>query len=388
MKRAIYSVLASGALLAVAHSAAAQGAGTAPAKATAAAPRTPVDLSERLATIREKLDVPGIAVVMIDRHGALARGVTGVRRAGGTTPVTLDDRWHLGSCTKAMTGTLCALLVNDASTGLRWDSTIEEVFNPKRDEKAKIANNWRLATLRDLTTCTANVPGDLGEYGGRPLWKYLWEKASQKLPAQEQRAFLLNELVKSNISPPAHGFQYANASVALAGHMAETAAGAPFEQLIQERLFRPLGITSAGFGAPGRATADGEPEDQPWGHTSRGDAVAPGLRADNPDAIAPAGKAYMTIEDWGRFARLHLIGAEISLPRPVVFEADDPEPAWDPAETLGLSPADFAVLHGQGYDRNNDYAAGWIVTSRPAWAKGDQPGATGRCLTHVGSNTM
>ncbi|MFT3683913.1 MAG: serine hydrolase domain-containing protein [Phycisphaerales bacterium] len=312
--------------------------------------------------------------------------MTGVRRAGGSTPVTLNDKWHLGSCTKAMTATLCGLLVDDGT--LNWDSTLADVFNPSRDEKAKITNNWRLVTLRQLTTCTGNVPNDLGEYGGRPLWKYLWEKASQKLPPQEQRAFLFEELVRNNIGTPGYGFQYANASLALAGYMAETAAKTPYEQLVQERLFRPLGITSAGFGAPGTATEDGEPEDQPWGHNGRGDPVSPGPQADNPPSIAPAGTVHMTIEDWGRFARLHLIGAELTLPRTTDQNDALIEPEYDAAETLGLTPADFAVLHGQGFDRNNDYAAGWIVTKRPAWAKGDQPNDSGRCLTHTGSNTM
>jgi CubicO group peptidase (beta-lactamase class C family) len=96
----------------------------------------------------------------------------------------------------------------------------------------------------------------------------------------------------------------------------------------------------------------------------------------------------MTIEDWGRFARLHLIGAELTQPRPIDGTSELVEPAYDASETLGLTPSDFAVLHGEGFGRGNDYAAGWIVTKRPAWAKGDQPGDTGRCLTHTGSNTM
>jgi CubicO group peptidase (beta-lactamase class C family) len=308
-----------------------------------------------------------------------------MRRAGGTTPVTINDRWHLGSCTKAMTATLCALLVEDGT--LRWDSTIEEVFNPVRDEKAKITNNWKLVTLRQLTTCTANVPYDLGEYGGRPLWANLWEKARQGATPLEQRAYLFSELIKSNIGTPSTSFQYANASVALAGHMAETAAAAPYEQLIQTRLFGPLGITTAGFGSPGTATEDGEPEDQPWGHTSSGKPKQPGINADNPASIAPAGTVHMSIEDWGRFARLHLIGAEITLPRTLDDAASEIEPEWDAVQTLGLTPAGFAVLHGQS-SRRNDYAGGWIVTNRAAWAKGPQSGAKGRCLTHTGSNTM
>jgi CubicO group peptidase (beta-lactamase class C family) len=360
-----------------------------PVPDAAAVTRVPFDLSSRLAEICKTggANVPGITAIMIDRNGVIARGAAGLRRAGGTTPVTIDDKWHLGSCTKAMTGTLCALLVNDGT--LRWDSTIGDVFNPLRDEKSKITNNWRLVTLRQLTTCTGNVPSDLGEWGGRPLWSNLWEKARHGTPPQEQRAYLFSELIRGNIATPSTSFQYANASVALAGYMAETAAKTPYEDLIRTRLFGPLGMTSAGFGAPGTAVggSDAEAEDQPWGHTAKGKPMRPGINADNPAAITPAGTVHMSIDDWGRFARLHLIGAELTLPHDIDWSADEPEPQWDKATTLGLGPADFAVLHGQSSERY-DYAAGWIVTNRPAWAKGDQPGASGRCLTHTGSNTM
>jgi len=348
--------------------------------------RLPFDLAPKLTEIQTSAGVPAIAAAMIDRNGVIARGVAGTRRAGGAAPVTLDDRWHLGSCTKAMTGTLAAMLVADGT--LRWDSTIGEVFNPTRGEKQQITNNWRLVTLRQLTTCTGNVPYDLGEYGGRPLWSNLWEKARHGVPPQEQRAYLFSELVRSGIGVPSTSFQYANASVALAGHMVETATKTPYEELIRARLFGPLGMGSVGFGAPGTATDDGEPEDQPWGHTSKGKPVRPGINADNPASIAPAGTAHMTIEDWARFARLHLIGAELTMPVAIDWTTEPVEPRWDSADTLGLTPGDFAVLHGQGNDRNNDYAGGWIVTDRPAWAKGTHPGATGRCLTHTGSNTM
>jgi len=349
-------------------------------------PRSVVDLAPQLDAIRSATSVPAVCAAMIDSNGLLAHGVAGVRSADGSTPVTINDKWHLGSCTKAMTGTLCALLVD--SGALRWDSTFDEVLNPRRDEKSKVTNNWRLVTLRDLLTCTANVPYDLGEYGGRPMWANLWEKHRNGATPTEQREYLFNELVRNNIGPPTSSFQYANASLALAGYMAETAASTPYEQLITARLFAPLGMTSAGFGAPGTPTDDGAPQDQPWGHDKRGRPVRPGINADNPASLAPAGTAHMSIDDWARFARVHLIGARLTLPRPDGQDADHAEPGYDPTQTLGLTPADFAVLHAQGFDRNNDYACGWIVTLRPAWAKGDQPGDTGRCLTHTGSNTM
>jgi len=46
--------------------------------------------------------------------------------------------------------------------------------------------------------------------------------------------------------------------------MAERVTDRSWEELLKERLFEPLQMTTAGFGHPGRARS----VDQPWGHVS------------------------------------------------------------------------------------------------------------------------
>jgi len=50
----------------------------------------------------------------------------GTRRADTVIPVTIDDRFHIGSDTKAMTSLLAAMLVEGGK--IRWDSTVAEIF--------------------------------------------------------------------------------------------------------------------------------------------------------------------------------------------------------------------------------------------------------------------
>jgi hypothetical protein len=54
--------------------------------------------------------------------------------------------------------------------------------------------------------------------------------------------------------------------------------------------------------------------DQPRGHNRRIKGkyrpVPPGPGSDNPQAIAPAGTAHMSLADWSRFAALHLRGEQ------------------------------------------------------------------------------
>jgi CubicO group peptidase (beta-lactamase class C family) len=123
-------------------------------------------------------------------------------------------------------------------------------------------------------------------------------------------------------------------------------------------------MASAGFGPPGDPAA----VDQPWGHRRVGEAwvpVPPTPAGDNPPSLSPAGRAAMTLQDWGRFVTLHL-GAPTLVPVP----EGTPRP---------LLPLD-ALPRLQTPVPGEEYVAGWGVARRP-WSKGP-------VLTHSGSNTM
>jgi CubicO group peptidase (beta-lactamase class C family) len=82
-------------------------------------------LSEIVAASQSKHGVPALgAAVVVNSEIRVA--VAGVRKAGDATPATAKDKFHLGSCTKSMTATLVALLVEDGRT--KWNTTIAQVF--------------------------------------------------------------------------------------------------------------------------------------------------------------------------------------------------------------------------------------------------------------------
>lgn len=307
------------------------------------------DLGAILEPIRAKNDLPGLAAVVLRGRTVIAGGVAGTRKRGDATPVTLDDRWHLGSCTKSMTATLCAILVQDGT--LRWNSTLGEVFP---DLAPQMNETWRGVTLELLCTNSSGAPGGLDRDG---LWSKLWKRDGTPT---EQRVQLLAGVTKHPPeAPPGTKFIYSNAGFAMAGAMAERATGKAWEDLLRERLFTPLGMTSAGFGAPG-TWAENPPIDQPWGHTAVGTFVQPGTAADNPPAIGPAGTVHMSLPDWAGYIALHVEGEDATRARL-------------------LPAAAYTKLHDPHLD---GYAFGWGVTKR-GWAGGDQ-----RVLTHNGSNTM
>src|ERR1035437_681911 len=66
----------------------------------------------------------GMAAAVLRGERIIAQGAAGVRKRGTAERITLDDRFHLGSCGKAMNATLVAMLVEEGR--LNWTTRSEE----------------------------------------------------------------------------------------------------------------------------------------------------------------------------------------------------------------------------------------------------------------------
>jgi CubicO group peptidase (beta-lactamase class C family) len=314
---------------------------------------TSADISGHLDAIFGNTKVPGAAALALHGDQIVAQGVTGVRRKGADARIALTDKFHLGSCTKAMTATLVGLFIDEGK--LTWSTTLAELFDDVKDAHPA----WKKVTVRHVLAHRAGLPPNIGPQLRNRL-------ASSPMPLMQQRRLVVAELLaKPPESEPGSKFVYANNGFTLLGAALEKISGRPWEELMRTRLFEPLGIASGGFGAPGRAGI----LDQPRGHGPAGVGIEPGPRADNIAAMGPAGTAHMTIADWAKFAALHLRG----------------DPA-NPERAVKLLSADsFQQLHRPA--PGETYIGGWGTGTRP-WARGSRPSHTGLTLSHSGSNTM
>ncbi|MGJ8725368.1 MAG: serine hydrolase domain-containing protein [Roseibacillus sp.] len=304
----------------------------------------PIDLGPLLQPILDKSKLPSLAAALVDDDRLKAAGAVGLRKLGDKTPVTIDDKFHLGSCTKPMTATLTAALIEDGI--LEWDTTISDALK----NKMRIHRDFREVTVEQLlahvgglkTNCPPNI----------------WRKAFQdqgRIPASEQRLNFVKALLKEKPDyEPNSKTEYSNQGYAVVGVILETLAGKPWEDLLRERVFEPLDMKSAGFRAPGTK----DKVDQPWGHQGK-KAIEPGPDADNPDAVGPAGTVHASIGDWAKFAHFHLERK----PGKVLKKAESFDKLNSTLENSGL--------HGVG---------GWIVH--------DQKQFGGHALQMTGSNTM
>lgn len=85
---------------------------------------------------------PAIAAGIVTHAGLEWSGVRGVRQAGGTDAATLDDRWHLGSNTKAMTAAVFARLVDQDRA--RWAMPLSEAFPARRWTRPLPVSPWMI----------------------------------------------------------------------------------------------------------------------------------------------------------------------------------------------------------------------------------------------------
>ncbi len=283
---------------------------------------------------------PALAAGIVTREGLGWAGVRGVRRAGGEAAARLEDRWHLGSNTKAMTAAVFGRLVEQGRA--RWAMPLTEAIPGLTFDPA-----WAGTTLDDLMRHRAGLLDG-------PLVNQAWLIAAHadQRPLPEQRAEFAARALSTPPAGPAGQFAYGNGNYILLGAAIEAITGEAWETVMAAELYAPLGLASAGFGAP-RGEA-------PWGHRG-GVAVDPAGFADNPPALGPAGTAHMSLTDYARFVAAMMGGA----------------PDW-------LSDGTRRHLLTAAAGSPPAYAAGWGVSAAP-WAGVGGPGPT---ISHNGSNTM
>jgi CubicO group peptidase (beta-lactamase class C family) len=310
----------------------------------------PASLDAELAALCAEHAVPGMAAAVWQDGRVVAQGVAGVRKAGAPQPVALGDKFSIGSCTKSVTATLAAVLVEQGRA--RWETTLAEAFPQWR---ASMLPEWREVTLGMLLAHTAGVPPNTSD-----LAPSVNLRMDTTLLPRDQRASMTRQLLQRQrpVSPPGERFTYSNLSYLIAGHMVEVLGQGRYEDLVRRLVFAPLGMASAGFGAPaypGRV-------DQPWGHY-RSPTVplspVPGGKAYNPPHAAPVGTGHASTLDLLTYLVAHLRG----------------ERGEDPPL---LAVATWRTLHRAHFPPST-YAYGW---ARHSW-----PGMGPDTFGHRGSNT-
>lgn len=303
-------------------------------------------MQEQLEKIRAQHELPALGALVIVDGKIKELQVVGVRKHGDVTKVEKTDKFHIGSCTKAFTATLLAILIEEGK--LRWETTLGEIFPEIKNDMAEDVSGITIEQLLQNR-------GGFSENSAPRSHNLL---SLRNLPGseKEQRYTCATLFMKEPLQQkPGKGFIYSNAGYTIAGAVAEKITGKTYQELLQEKLFKPLNITSAGYGAMGESGKIS----QPYQHnivSGKPFPIEPSPMADNPPVLTPAGRLHLSLEDWAKFIMVHLDAQSQKLLKP---------------ET---------IVKIQAPPKINEYAMGWIAVERQ-WADGI-------ALTHAGSNTI
>ncbi len=273
----------------------------------------PGRLSEKVGSLMRSGVVPGVAVGVVDADGARTWGF-GITNVEHPLPVDADTVFEIASITKTMTATVAARLAADGRLDL--DAPVRRYIPDFRVADAGVSAR---VTVRDLFTHTA---GWFGEY----------------LPptGHGADAIALAVAVMAGLEQvsPAGTFSYNNVSLTLAGRIVEVIAGRPYEQVLREQLFEPLGMTRSFFRAE-----DVLYDRLAAGHTVQdGRAVLVRSRLAEGSGGAPAGGVRSTVRDLLRYGRGHLGGGVVPfVPDAALAAMREPRIAMGPAGHVGLS---------------------------------------------------
>lgn len=287
-------------------------------------------LTAQLEATIAQTGVPG-ATIGILYEGQETVAVAGVTNRDHPLPVTPDTLFQIGSISKTMTATIAMRLVEMGKLDL--DTPIRHYLPSLRLQDQAAADH---ATLRHLFTHTGGWVGDYFEDTGRG------EDALAR--------YVVNMAELPQLTPLGQLWSYNNASFSLAGHIIEVVTGQPFETVVKELLFTPLGMNMSFFFPDDLMT-----HRFAVGHTITPEATTVATPWPLARSAHAAGGVTATVRDMMRYARFYLQqgktegGEQLLQPATIATMQQEQAKAGNMADAVGISWLLNAVSDGKTY---------------------------------------
>jgi CubicO group peptidase (beta-lactamase class C family) len=348
--------------------------------------------------------------------------VSGVRRIDSITPepVTVDDKWHIGSNTKSMTAILILMLIQAGKLNLT--TTVGDVFSylpfssistasltsctcadfsnvvgyfAKSSYSCGLAihTSWKYITVAHLLTHTSGLevlntvylPEDYAFEVG--LERNGTNESCSDYPLPSRRYHLSKILSTTIPNPPLSinvpaNYSYVNHNYILLGLILEEIWHLPWESIIQQELFDHLGMITTGFGSPIKQVPFNSFANQPFGHYKDAAGVLRSTDEDLAKSWAPAGTVHSSLKDWAKFIACHLQEGHQLMSRDLVSMNSNFLNATTPPYLF--SPFMWETIHTQ-------YVFSSSSTSNSQHSLSGMVSITdnlGLLLTHSGTNTL
>jgi CubicO group peptidase (beta-lactamase class C family) len=226
--------------------------------------------------------LPGLAIAVVFQDKTVYAKGFGVRDTNTKGLIDADTVFQLASVSKSIGSTLVAELVGEGK--ITWDSKLSVL-----DPTFEMFDPWvtREITIRDMYAHRSGLPahaGDLLEDLGFTRAEILYRLRYQH-PDSSFRSH----------------YAYTNFGITEGSIAAARAYGLEWEAAANEKLFKPLGMTSASF----RYADYVARPNKALGHVLVDGKWVPKFKRD-PDAQSPAGGASSSVNDVAKWMRLQL----------------------------------------------------------------------------------
>lgn len=260
---------------------------------------------------------PGLAVTVRRNGRTVSQRGYGVRELRSFRRIDAETNFRLASVTKQFTAMAIMLLVHDNK--LRYDEPITDIF-------PEFPSYGRSITIRHLLTHTSGLPDyeELMEKQSGQHW-------SADYQIRDREVLTLLEKQSNGKFQPGTSWAYSNSGYVLLGLIAAQSAGQPFDELLRDRIFNPLGMTHTVVFIEGKNSV----KNRAYGHTKEGDTF---IETDQSATSATLGDGgiYSNLDDLAKWddalANHTLLSADGMRPAlTAVSLSDGSQPHWPAA---------------------------------------------------------
>ena len=236
------------------------------------------NLDEHAQDLLQKWNLQGFSIGVIKNGEVLA--AKGYGKKNDTDPVDADTMMPIGSATKSFTSLLLGILAEEEKVS--WDTPVISYLPSLKLYDPYVTEH---VTLRDLLCHRTGIAA----YDAQSIYA-VTENRMDMIP---QLAYLQPQYDFRA------GFKYSNQMVMLAGCAAEAVTGKSWEELVKERILKPLGMERYRIVRYGNGR-----EPLPWLclHAT-GNHAQPYL---DLKAVGPAGAICSTVKDMMKYMQFHL----------------------------------------------------------------------------------
>lgn len=256
------------------------------------------DLFNFADTLLLKNQIPELGFAVISKDSIIELKTIGYHRTdtkNEQTKATLNDYFHLGSNTKAITGFVAAYLVETKK--ISWTTKFFDLF-PSWKKNSNPA--YYEITLAELLSHRAKIQPYTSGLEFQELPDFKGDKEQQR---KQFAKYLLYEKPVKNTE---RIYNYSNAGYSIASLMLEKVTGLSWEKLVKETMFKLLNVNIE-YGFPNKLD-----QKQTYGHWIQSDSLKV-VESDvdyNLALAEPAGDISMTLPDYTKFIQYNLKGLQ------------------------------------------------------------------------------